>query len=172
MTDDSPARISRRTALKGAAAAAVAGATGCDVAGYFTGGRRRASRAAGKKVIIIGLDGMDPRLSAAMMKAGQLPNLQKLSARGGFSELGTSTPPQSPVAWATFINGAGPGSHGIFDFIHRHPQEQCAPFYSASETLPGVGGWEIGDHLGSSWYANLPLAATNYGVAITATPSP
>lgn len=145
MTDDFQGKFSRRTALKGAAAAAI-GASGCDITGYFPGGRRRASRAAGKKVIVIGLDGMDPRLSSAMMKAGQLPNLQKLSAKGGFSTLGTSTPPQSPVAWATFINGAGPGSHGIFDFIHRHPEEQCAPFYSASETLPGKGGLEVGDH--------------------------
>src|SRR5262249_43278192 len=55
-------------------------------------------------------------------------------------------PPQSPVAWANFINGAGPGSHGIFDFIHRHPEHQCAPFYSAAETVPGKGGWEIGEH--------------------------
>ncbi len=80
------------------------------------------------------------------MKEGQLPNLAKLRAAGGFSRLGTSIPPQSPVAWANFINGAGPGSHGIFDFIHRHPHEQCAPFYSAAETLPGEGGWEVGDH--------------------------
>ena len=50
------------------------------------------------------------------------------------------------MAWANFINGAGPGSHGIFDFIHRHPHEQCAPFYSAAETLPGEGYWEVGDH--------------------------
>ena len=56
-----------------------------------------------------------------MMKDGQLPNLAKLRDAGGFSQLGTSIPPQSPVAWANFINGAGPGSHGIFDFIHRHP---------------------------------------------------
>jgi predicted AlkP superfamily phosphohydrolase/phosphomutase len=146
MTDDSRARITRRTALKGAVAATAAAASGCDVSGYFTGGSRRASRAAGKKVIIIGIDGMDPRLSSALMKAGRLPNLKRLSEQGGFSELGTSVPPQSPVAWATFINGAGPGSHGIFDFIHRHPQEQCAPFYSASETLPGQGGWDIGEH--------------------------
>ncbi len=146
MTDDCHAKFNRRTALKGAAAAAAVAAAGCDVAGYFTGGGRRASRAAGKKVIIIGLDGMDPRLAAAMMKSGALPNLEKLAARGGFSQLGTSTPPQSPVAWATFINGAGPGSHGIFDFIHRHPEQQCAPYYSASETLPAEGGWEIGDH--------------------------
>jgi predicted AlkP superfamily phosphohydrolase/phosphomutase len=139
--------MTRRTALKGAATAAAAlGVSGCDVLSYFPGGARRASRAAGKKVIIIGLDGMDPRLSSALMKAGRLPNLQKLAAKGGFSDLGTSVPPQSPVAWATFINGAGPGSHGIFDFIHRHPQEQCAPFYSASETLPGEGGWNVGDH--------------------------
>ena len=37
---------------------------------------------------------------------------RKLRAAGGFSKLGTSIPPQSPVAWANFINGAGPGSHG------------------------------------------------------------
>jgi predicted AlkP superfamily phosphohydrolase/phosphomutase len=142
---DSRAKVTRRTALKAAAAASL-GASGCDVVGYFPGRARRASRAAGKKVIVIGVDGMDPRLSEALMRAGRLPNLQKLSARGGFSGLGTSVPPQSPVAWATFINGAGPGSHGIFDFIHRHPEQQCAPFYSASETLGGEGGWEVGDH--------------------------
>ncbi len=78
-------------------------------------------------MIVIGIDGMDPRLSERMMKAGLLPNLAKLRAGGGFSRLGTSTPPQSPVAWANFINGAGPGSHGIFDFIHRHPAGAVRP---------------------------------------------
>jgi predicted AlkP superfamily phosphohydrolase/phosphomutase len=50
-----------------------------------------------------------------------------------------------PVAWANFINGAGPGSHGIFDFIHRHPHQQCVPFYSAAETGAGEGGWDVGE---------------------------
>ena len=126
--------------------AAAAGAAALGVGNYWLGSRRNVSRSAGKKVIIIGIDGMDPRLSERMMKEGLLPNLEKLRAGGGFSPLGTSTPPQSPVAWANFINGAGPGDHGIFDFIHRHPQEQCAPFYSAAETIPGEGSWEIGDH--------------------------
>ena len=85
-----------------------------------------ASRASvGKKVIVIGIDGMDPRLCREHDEGGLLPNLAKLSP-GGFSDLGTSIPPQSPVAWANFINGAGPGSHGIFDFIHRHPQRASA----------------------------------------------
>jgi predicted AlkP superfamily phosphohydrolase/phosphomutase len=97
-------------------------------------------------VIIIGVDGMDPRLCERMLQDGRLPNLARMRAAGGFQSLGTSTPPQSPVAWANFINGAGPGSHGIFDFIHRHPEQQCSPFYSAAETLPGEGYWELGDH--------------------------
>ena len=30
-------------------------------------------------------------------------------------------PPQSPVAWSTFITGMGPDEHGIFDFVLRDP---------------------------------------------------
>ncbi len=142
MAEPAPSNITRRRFLKRTAAGAAAlGASGC-----WLGSSRRVSRAAGKKVIVVGVDGMDPVLSERMMKAGQLPNLARLRDQGGFHPLGTSIPPQSPVAWANFINGAGPGSHGIFDFIHRHPHEPNKPFYSAAETLPGEGGWEIGDH--------------------------
>jgi predicted AlkP superfamily phosphohydrolase/phosphomutase len=147
MTDASTpkGKVNRRTLFIGTAAAA-AGVAGIGVGNYWLGARRRASRSSGKKVIILGIDGMDPRLSERMMREGLLPNLDKLRAGGGFRPLGTSTPPQSPVAWANFINGAGPGDHGIFDFIHRHPEQQCAPFYSASETLPGEGYWEVGNY--------------------------
>jgi predicted AlkP superfamily phosphohydrolase/phosphomutase len=145
MADRPDGKLNRRQWLKRAGiGAAVAAAVGGG--GYWIGSRRRVSRSHGKKVIVIGIDGMDPRLCAAMMKAGRLPNLARLSAAGGFSDLGTSIPPQSPVAWANFINGAGPGSHGIFDFIHRRPEQQCAPFYSAAEMVPGAGGWEVGEH--------------------------
>ncbi len=136
--------ITRRSILTAATLAAGAGAL---AASYWIGGGNRVSKSIGKKVIVIGIDGMDPRLCRSMMQAGRLPNLAKLSAKGGFSNLATSMPPQSPVAWANFINGSGPGAHGIFDFIHRHPHDQCAPFYSAAETLPGQGGLEIGDHV-------------------------
>jgi predicted AlkP superfamily phosphohydrolase/phosphomutase len=143
MTDGTSPKLNRRTLLTGTAAVATA-AAGLGVGNYWLGSRRRVARSAGKKVIVIGIDGMDPRLSERMMKEGLLPNLEKLRAGGGFSTLGTSTPPQSPVAWANFINGAGPGDHGIFDFIHRNPAEQCAAVNSATETIPGEGGLEIG----------------------------
>jgi predicted AlkP superfamily phosphohydrolase/phosphomutase len=146
MTESSAPKVTRRTLLAGTAAAAVGGAAALGAGNYWLGARLNAPRVAGKRVIIIGIDGMDPRLCERMMAEGLLPNLAKLRAGGGFSPLGTSTPPQSPVAWATFINGAGPGDHGIFDFIHRHPEDQCSPFYSAAETIPGEGAWEVGDH--------------------------
>ncbi len=98
------------------------------------------------KVIVIGFDGMDPRLTERLMDAGELPNLAKLRDAGGYSPLGTTIPPQSPVAWASFITGANPGVHGIFDFIHRDPAKQCAPYYSAAETVEGDDGWEVGNH--------------------------
>jgi predicted AlkP superfamily phosphohydrolase/phosphomutase len=98
------------------------------------------------KVIVIGFDGMDPFLTEEMMDAGELPNLAALRAKNGYRHLATSNPPQSPVAWATFINGAGPGTHGIFDFIHRDPSKQCAPYYSAAETVDGRGYIEYRDH--------------------------
>jgi predicted AlkP superfamily phosphohydrolase/phosphomutase len=146
MSEPSQNKPNRRTFLKRSALATAAGAAGVAGVSYWLGSKSRVSRSSGTKVIVIGIDGMDPRLSESMMKEGLLPNLVKLRAAGGFSDLGTSIPPQSPVAWANFINGAGPGSHGIFDFIHRHPHDQCAPFYSASETIPGEGGWDVGDH--------------------------
>jgi predicted AlkP superfamily phosphohydrolase/phosphomutase len=129
----------------------IAGSTGlasvlCLSGGCQSFGKRARSRAGGKRVIVIGFDGFDPRLSTRLMDAGRLPNLAKLRAAGGFSPLGTSIPPQSPVAWANFITGADAGVHGIFDFIHRRPEQQCAPYYSASETVNATEGWEVGEH--------------------------
>ena len=146
MTTPSPGNLNRRTFLKVSAVAAAATAGAAGTGGYWLGRRNRAPKSIGKKVIVIGIDGFDPRLCETMMLDGRLPHLARLRAQGGFSPLGTSIPPQSPVAWANFINGAGPGSHGIFDFIHRHPHEQCQPFNSAAVTLPGEGGWNVGDH--------------------------
>ena len=98
------------------------------------------------KVILIGVDGMDPRLSERLMDQGRLPNFARLRQARGYRPLGTSIPPQSPVAWANFITGAGPGAHGIFDFIHRDPEKQAAPFFSIATTEEGHGHWAVGKH--------------------------
>ncbi len=137
-------KLNRRDFLKASAVTVAAVSAGLNARPTYAAKKKRAAMA--KKVIVIGVDGMDSRLAEKMMSAGKLPNFARLHKMGGYSKLGTSIPPQSPVAWANFINGAGPGSHGIFDFIHRNPEYQCAPFFSAAETIPGKGFLEIGEH--------------------------
>jgi predicted AlkP superfamily phosphohydrolase/phosphomutase len=75
-----------------------------------------------QRLIILGFDGVDPGLLKDWMSAGHLPNIQKLSAQGTFQKLGTTNPPESPVAWASFATGLNPGKHGIFDFLRRNPE--------------------------------------------------
>lgn len=74
-----------------------------------------------KKVIVIGLDGLEPKIAEKMMRQGQLPNLSGLSQQGGYARIRTTTPAQTPVAWSTFATGTNPGGHGIYDFLTRDP---------------------------------------------------
>jgi predicted AlkP superfamily phosphohydrolase/phosphomutase len=75
-----------------------------------------------KKVIVIGLDGFEPKIAEAMLARGELPNLLKLREQGGYSRLKTTVSAQTPVAWSTFTTGTNPGGHGIFDFLTRDPK--------------------------------------------------
>ncbi len=90
------------------------------------------ARANSKKVIVLGVDGMDPGFVERHWS--ELPNLARLRDKGSFHRLGTTNPPQSPVAWSTFITGLEPGAHGIFDFVHRDAQTR-QPFSSMSKTV-------------------------------------
>jgi predicted AlkP superfamily phosphohydrolase/phosphomutase len=103
-------------------------------------------KATARKVVILGFDGMDPRMTRAWMKDGKLPAFQKLMGQGGFRLLGTSIPPQSPVAWSNFIAGTNPGGHGIFDFIHRDAKRYL-PVFSASATEETTKTIRIGNTL-------------------------
>ena len=86
---------------------------------------------AGKKVLVLGVDGMDPGFVERHWS--ELPNLDSLRRSGSFQRLRTTIPPQSPVAWSTFITGTPPAEHGIFDFVHRDPAT-LQPFFSMSRT--------------------------------------
>jgi predicted AlkP superfamily phosphohydrolase/phosphomutase len=75
-----------------------------------------------RKVIVIGLDGLEPGIVEAMLERGELPNLARIRKAGSYSRLKTTYPAQTPVAWSSFVTGTNPGGHGIFDFICRDPQ--------------------------------------------------
>ena len=69
------------------------------------------------------------------MAQGRLPNLKRLSETGSFRPLASTCPAMSPVAWSSFMTGANPGRHSIFDFLARNPRSYL-PDLSSAEVLP------------------------------------
>ena len=88
----------------------------------FAACQRHSTRPVTNQVVVLGFDGADPHLAAKWMAAGKLPNLSRLAQTGAFIPLGTTNPPESPVAWASFATGLNPGGTGIFDFLKRNPK--------------------------------------------------
>ena len=100
-------------------------------------------------MIVLGLDGLDPNFLEAHWDV--LPNFNRLRQTGDFKRLGTTVPPQSPVAWSTVTTGLDPGGHGVFDFVHRDPATRM-PVFSMAETTPPKHTLGIGPYL-------LPLSS-------------
>lgn len=100
-----------------------------------------------RRVIVLGIDGMDYRLLNQFIAEGRLPNFERLASAGNLAPLETTMPPLSPVAWSTFITGMDPGGHGIYDFLHRDPltAEPLESIYQVSP--PGrsfsLGSWVV-----------------------------
>ncbi|MFH0985683.1 MAG: alkaline phosphatase family protein [Candidatus Omnitrophota bacterium] len=75
-----------------------------------------------KKIVVLGMDALDPAIVERLIQAGKLPRFARLKGTGSYSRLSTTNPPQSPVAWAAFATGKNPGRNGVFDFIKRDPK--------------------------------------------------
>lgn len=88
-------------------------------------------------VFVLGVDGMDPVVLQRLMDAGEMPNFSRLAKDGSFQTLGTANPPQSPVAWSTFVTGMNPGGHGVFDFVHRDPKTYMPVSSATTAEEPG-----------------------------------
>ncbi len=115
-----PADPGKRKALKQLAALGLLSLV--DIGALSSCGRGRfPSPARERKLILLGIDGLDWGIASRLMAQGELPNFRRLQEMGGFRSLTSTIPPQSPVAWATVITGRDPGAHGIYDFIHRDP---------------------------------------------------
>lgn len=76
-------------------------------------------KAKARRIVIVGLDGLEPILAEKFMAEGKLPNLTALKDEGAYSRLQTTLPALSPVAWSSFQTGVNPGAHNIFDFLTR-----------------------------------------------------
>jgi len=120
-----------------------------------------------KKVIVLGLDGLDPKILGGLIQAGRAPNFKKLAEMGALQPLSTTMPALSPVAWSSFITGMTPGGHGIADFIARDPKTYTPEFAIYQNTdpdltisigdvhLPIKGGGPVNNRKGKPFWAYL-----------------
>ncbi len=112
--------------------------------------RRTRSKPLVKRLIVVGFDGQEPRITERLMAEGKLPNFQKLAAMGAYTRLRSTFPSITPVAWSSFTTGTNPGKHNIFDFLDRDPRTY----------LPRLSSTEIGsvDRVLKLGKLRIPLA--------------
>ncbi len=100
-----------------------------------------------KKVIFLGLDGLEPTLTEKYMAEGKMPHLARLKDQGQYSKLRTTFPPLSPVAWSTFATGSNPGKHNMFDFLNRsfksYIPELASSRVEAAKKAIKIGKWRF-----------------------------
>jgi predicted AlkP superfamily phosphohydrolase/phosphomutase len=113
--------MKRRDFLKTTAWAGLA-AMSAGQAPFLMSCSSKGSQDAGQRLIILGFDGVEPSLFESWASQGKLPHMQRLVDQGSYTHLGSTNPPNSPVAWSTFATGMNPGEHNIFDLIKRDPQ--------------------------------------------------
>ncbi|MBZ5495921.1 MAG: alkaline phosphatase family protein [Acidobacteriia bacterium] len=94
-------------------------------------GRKVYARSSIDRMVIVGLDGLDPILAEKFMAEGKLPHLSRLREEGDYARLRTTTPSISPVAWSSFMTGSNPSKHNIFDFLSRDPRTYLPTLSSA-----------------------------------------
>lgn len=91
-----------------------------------------------KKVLVLGIDGMDPDLTKAHLAEGIMPNLEKMiskgAARADLHMLG-SHPTITPPMWTTLATGAHPYTHGITDFWRQNPEKLDIYGYALDSNL-------------------------------------
>jgi Tfp pilus assembly protein PilF len=117
------------------------------------------------RVILVGWDGADWKLLDPLLKAGMLPNLAALVARGRTWNLETYEPMASPLIWTTLATGRTPVDHGVADFQELDPKTRARlPISGWSRKVPAV--WNVASDRGLKvgvvgWWATWPAEKVN-----------
>lgn len=83
-------------------------------------------KALADKILILGIDGMDPRFTKYMLDKGEMPNLKKLVDNGAQREdlvLQGMMPTITPPMWATLATGAYANTHGVTCFWRQSKED-------------------------------------------------
>ncbi|WP_434512192.1 alkaline phosphatase family protein [Desulfitobacterium sp. AusDCA] len=91
-----------------------------------------------KKILILGIDGMDPRLTRKFVDMGLMPNTKKYIEKGAQRQdlvLLGGHPTVTPSMWTTLATGAYPMTHGITDFYRQSKESLDLMDYNLDSRL-------------------------------------
>lgn len=118
-----------------------------------------------RKVLVLGLDGLDWDLVLPWVEGGSMPNLARLLRAGTWGEMETIVPMLSPLIWTTVATGVGPDVHGVLDFVENDPVSGLrVPVTGRSRKVAAI--WNIASALGLEigvvgWWATWPAERVN-----------
>ena len=122
------------------------------------------------RVIVLGIDSLDPEVISLLSSEGKLPNLTRLARDGSFGRLRSSRPILSPIIWTTIATGKDPTEHGIGDFtaINQKTGDRL-PVTSQMRQVKAL--WNILSGAGKSvgivgWWATWPAESVD-GVLVS-----
>jgi tetratricopeptide (TPR) repeat protein len=122
------------------------------------------------RVIVLGLDGVDPDVVDLLVGEGKLPHFAVLRARGASGRLRSSKPLLSPILWTTIATGKTPDQHRIGHFVAVNPTTgEQMPVTSQMRRVKAL--WNILSDAGRrvavvGWWATWPAEAVR-GVIVS-----
>lgn len=112
------------------------------------------------KVVVLGLDGLDPGVVDLLMSEGAMPNFAALRREGAYGPLRSARPILSPIIWTTIATGREPADHGIGHFVAVNPKTgEHLPVTSRMRKVKAL--WNVVSDAGRSvdvvgWWATWP----------------
>ena len=117
---------------------------------------QRMNRRSGRKVVVLGIDGVPCTLLHRFAREGVMPNLGRLMEEGTLCSMTASLPEVSSTSWSTFITGVNPGKHGIYGFMELQKDTYSWKFPNTND-LKARTLWEIAGDFGKrSIIINIP----------------
>jgi predicted AlkP superfamily phosphohydrolase/phosphomutase len=80
---------------------------------------KRGSEPVDRKMMIVGIDGLEWDIAGPMIEAGRLPHLAKLIHEGTWGEIRSLEKLESPIIWTSIATGKLPEKHGVLGFTLR-----------------------------------------------------
>ncbi|MBE7443733.1 MAG: alkaline phosphatase family protein [Planctomycetia bacterium] len=109
-----------------------------------------------KKVVVIGIDGMDSLLVERFIE--EMPNFKQIRANSPKLKFTSIFPPDSTPAWASIYTGLNPARHGIINFVNPADKEGKVVRKEAEDNdFKGRTFWDIAGNFGKKSCIVLPF---------------